>query len=109
MNLVYAVERLLETGWYPMDDQIERLEDGRMYPTLASVRQEFARAGLDLSLQHNPKFGCYRAAWSPSGDPAAEEGGDDRYGTVIGSCEREAAVYALAQLRESRQLEEVAG
>src|SRR5437879_2807132 len=108
MNLVYAVERLLETGWFPTDEQLERLEDGRPYPTISSVRREFSRAGLDLSIKHNPKFGCYRAAWAPVGEAASEDRNDDRYGTVIGACEREAAVYALAQLRESRQLEAVA-
>ena len=107
MNLVYAVERLLESGWCPLDEEVERLPDGRAYPSVLAVQREFARAGLELSIKHNLVFGCYRAAWAPVGEIAAEGRTDERHGTVIGSCEREAAVYALSQLRESQQLETV--
>ena len=111
MNLVYAVERLLETDWCPLDEELEKLPDGRRYPSILAVQREFARAGLELSIKHNLVFGCYRATWAPAGEPASEDQTDERHGTVIGSCEREAAVYALAQLRESqmvgRQLEPV--
>jgi len=37
-------------------------------------------------------FGCWRAEWT----------GSDFTGTVVGSCEQEAAVYALAKLREQK-------
>ncbi|HXE53996.1 MAG TPA: hypothetical protein VN541_13325 [Tepidisphaeraceae bacterium] len=111
MNLVYAVERLLETGWCPFDEDLEKLPDGRRYPSVLAVQREFAGFGLELSIKHNLVFGCYRATWSPAGEIASEDQSDERHGTVIGSCEREAAVYALAQLREaqmtSRQLEMV--
>lgn len=101
MHLVYAVERLLDTGWTPTHDQdLEHLPDGRPYPSVLAVQQEFARAGLDLSIKHNLVFGCHRATWGPAGHPDMGESDDDRNGTVIGSCEREAAVYALSQLRE---------
>jgi len=109
MNLVYAVDRLLDTGWCPLDEDLERLPDGRAYPSVLAVQREFARAGLELSIKHNLVFGCYRAAWAPVGEVASDTRTDDRHGTVIGSCEREAAVYALSQLRESQQLEAVAG
>jgi hypothetical protein len=105
MNLNYAVERLLDTGWTPAEHPIvdlERLPDGRPYPTIEAVRREFAEAGLDLSLKQNFMFSCCRATWAPAGesiDPDHAE--DDRHGTVVGSCEKEAAVYALAQLRAS--------
>ena len=105
MNLTYAVERLLDTGWSPVEFErsaLERLPDGRPYPTVAAVRREFAEAGLDLSLKQNFMFNCCRATWAPAGetiDPDHAE--DDRHGTVVGSCEKEAAVYALAQLRAS--------
>jgi hypothetical protein len=105
MNLVYAVERLLDTGWCPIDQDLERLPDGRHFPSVPAVQREFTRAGLSLSIKHNLVFGCYRATWAPDGEVASEERTDDRHGTVIGSCDREAAVYALAQLRESQQLE----
>lgn len=103
MNLTYAVERLLDTGWSAAAHSradLERLPDGRPHPTVEAVRREFAEAGLDLSVKQNFIFGCCRATWGPAGaaiDPDHSE--DDRHGAVVGSCEREAAVYALAQLR----------
>ena len=103
MNLTYAVERLLETGWSAIDldeNELDRLPDGRPFPTVDSVRRAFARRGLDLSLKQNFMFNCCRATWAPKGekiDPDHAE--DERHGTVVGRCEREAAVYALAQLR----------
>ena len=108
MNLTYAVDRLIESGWTP-DDQtdLDRLPDGRPFPSPPAVQREFARAGLALSIKHNLAFHCYRCTWTPAGEPL-EDGSsfpataDLRHGTVIGACEREAAVYALAQLRESQ-------
>jgi hypothetical protein len=106
MNLTYALERLVEAGWssIEMDDaELHRLPDGRPYPTVEAVRREFAGRGLELSLKQNFMFNCCRATWGPAGekiDPNHAE--DERHGTVVGSCENEAAVYALAQLRESR-------
>ena len=110
MNLVYAVERLLDSGWCPGDEDLERLPDGRPFPSVLAVQREFAREGLELSIKHNLVFGCYRAGWAPLGEEAEAGQTDNRHGTVIGACEREAAVYALAQLREAqveRQLETV--
>ena len=44
MNLEYAVERLYEAGWTPMDDaDLERLGDGRLFPSVLSVQRNFAR------------------------------------------------------------------
>jgi hypothetical protein len=101
MNLTYAVDRLLEAGWLPMQqDDLERLPDGRSYPSLFSVQREFSRAGLELSVKHNLIFNCYRATWAPVGEPLdPSHAADERHGTVVGSCEREAAVFALAQLK----------
>ena len=102
MNLTYAIERLLDTGWSPaeFDGDLERLPDGLSHPTVDAVRREFARAGLDLSLKQNLIFNCYRATWAPAGETIdPDHAQDERHGTVVGSCEREAAVYALAQLR----------
>ena len=104
MNLDYALERLVQTGWKPgTDSDVETLPDGRRFPGVLAVQNEFARAGLELSIKHNLVFNCYRASWAPVGepiDPAHEQ--DETHGTVIGACEREAAVYALAQLRISQ-------
>jgi hypothetical protein len=103
MNLTYAVERLLETGWSALGErEVDRLPDGRAYPSVAAVRRVFSRAGLDLELKHNFMFNCCRATWAPRGEqPDPDHAEDDRHGTVVGSDETEAAVYALAQLRGS--------
>ena len=104
MNLQYAVDRLYQTGWTSSGaGELERLPDGRLFPNVRAVKAEFARAGLDLSIKHNAKFNCYRSAWAPAGQIMTESrDADARHGTVIGACEREAAVYALAQLREAQ-------
>jgi hypothetical protein len=104
MNLDYAVDRLYEAGWLPGGDSaVERLADGRWYPSMSAVVREFAAAGLQLSVKHNLMFSCYRATWAPIGEGLdVDHVGDERHGTVVGSCEREAAVYALAQLREGQ-------
>ena len=101
MNLDYAVDRLYEAGWTPdTDTAVERLPDGRWYPTLTAIVREFGKAGLQLSVKHNLMFSCYRATWAPQNEPVdVDHVADERHGTVVGSCEREAAVYALAQLR----------
>ena len=104
MNLTYAVDRLYQTGWNPSTfADLERLHDGRSYPSILMVQREFARAGLELAIKHNLMFNCYRATWAPVGEPLDDaHAADDRHGTVIGACQREAAVYALAQLREAQ-------
>jgi hypothetical protein len=109
-NLEYAVERLLDTGWCPGAEELERLQDGRVYPSVLAVQHEFASNGLELSIKQNLVFGCFRASWAPAGEAHAIGQTDESHGTVIGACEREAAVYALAQLRvaqSERQLEAV--
>src|SRR5262249_36209743 len=111
MNLAYAVDRLYDVGWDVCDGMdIETLADGRKFPSVLFVQREFARAGLELSIKHNLMFKCYRATWGPAGEPLDENhAADERHGTVIGACEREAAVYALAQLRATQsRLEPVA-
>lgn len=102
MNLVYAVERLLDTGWCPTGNSLERLPDGRAYPSVLAIQRLFSDAGLELSIKHNLVFGCYRATWAPGGEVPSEDRTDDRHGTVVGSCDREAAVYALAQFRDAQ-------
>jgi hypothetical protein len=104
MNLTYAVDRLLDAGWLPQDDpDIERLPDGRAFPSTIAVQREFSRAGLELSIKHNLIFNCYRATWAPLGEPLdPSHAADERHGTVVGACEKEAAVYALAQLRSTQ-------
>jgi hypothetical protein len=103
MNLDYAVDRLYDLGWTPaLDVELETLPDGRKCPTLFTIQREFARAGLELSIKHNLIFNCYRATWAPAGEPLdPSHAADERHGTVVGDCEKEAAVYALAQLQNS--------
>ena len=99
MSLAIAVDRLYTTGWLPDGDDtlaptdLDRLPSGLRFPTVSAVRQAFADLGLELDVRHHLMFACHRATWRPTGP------GDDRYGTVVGACEREAAVYALAHLR----------
>jgi hypothetical protein len=107
MNLTYAVERLYNTGWTPggayADEETERLPDGRLFPSVLAVQREFARDGLELAIKHNLMFNCCRSTWAPAGEPLDDDyPADARHGTVVGACPREAAVYALAQLREAQ-------
>src|SRR5882724_6947416 len=104
MNLAYAIERLLDTGWTPEGQiDLDRLPDGRSFPSILAVQSEFAMAGMELRIKHNMVFNCYRATWAPIGEPLDDSAtADSRHGTVIGACDREAAVYALAQLRSSQ-------
>jgi hypothetical protein len=110
MNLQYAVDRLCQTGWKPQQEiELETLPDGRPFPGLLAVQNEFARAGLELAIKHNVTFNCYRATWAPIAEPIdADHEPDECHGTVIGSCQHEAAVYALAQLRASQQARQLA-
>ena len=105
MNLAYAVERLMETGWCPTDEEIdlERLPDGRSFPSVMAIQREFTSVGLELSIKQNLMFSCYRATWAPVGEAVDQQShADESHGTVIGACEREAGVYALAQLRTAQ-------
>ena len=104
MNLEYALDRLYEVGWLPtVDHELETAPDGRRCPSVLAVQREFARAGLELSIKHNLIFNCYRATWAPVGEPLDDShAADERHGTVVGACQKEAAVYALAQLRAAQ-------
>jgi hypothetical protein len=110
MNLDYAVDRLYDAGWLPAGDTaVERLPDGRWFPSMAAIQREFAQAGLQLSIKHNLMFSCYRATWAPADERLdVDHDADERHGTVIGACEREAAVYALAQIRSSSGIRQLA-
>ncbi len=102
MSLAIAVDRLYTTGWLPDGDaplapaELDRLASGLRFPTVAAVVRAFTEAGLTLSVRQNLMFNCSRATWR-----SADGTDDDRQGAVVGSCDREAAVYALAQLRLS--------
>jgi hypothetical protein len=94
MTLEYSVDKLYETGWQPTDALgCERLPDGRLYPSVLKIQEAFVNQGFELAIRYVQLFDCYRAVWTDRSGAAA--------GAVVGSNEREAAVYALAQLRKS--------
>jgi hypothetical protein len=101
MNLEFSVDKLYETGWQPdsppksgaVAPGLERLPDGRLYPTILKIQEIFASAGFELAIRYVQLFDCYRAVWTDRTGAAA--------GAVVGSDDREAAVYALAQLRRN--------
>ena len=105
-KLTYAVDRLFDTGWTPSAElDLDRLPDGRPFPSVVAVQREFARAGLELSIKHNLVFNCFRSTWGPAGERLdSSHPAGPAHGTVIGDCEREAAVYALAQFREAHSV-----
>ncbi len=103
MNLEISVDKLYETGWQPdgsafagSKSGLERLSDGRFYPSVPKAQELFAAAGFELTIRYVQLFDCYRAVWTDRTGAAA--------GAVVGSDEREAAVYALAQLRKATAL-----
>ncbi len=101
MNLEFSVDKLYETGWQPecgplssvLPPGLERLPDGRPYPALLKIQEIFASHGFELAIRFVQLFDCYRAVWSDQTGAAQ--------GAVVGSDEREAAVYALAQFRKN--------
>ncbi len=101
MNLEISVDKLYETGWQPEPGHmaaipstgLERLPDGRLYPSLKKIQEIFLDKGFQLAIRYVQLFDCYRAVWTESSGAAA--------GAVVGADEREAAVYALAQLRKN--------
>lgn len=110
MNLTYAIDRLLDTGWSADSSiDLDTLPDGRRFPSVLAVNQIFACSGLELRIKQNLIFSCYRATWAPNGEPLDDDhAADAKHGTVIGACQREAAVYALAQLRAAMRERELA-
>ncbi len=95
MGLNLALDELRATGWSDLDSTGCSYDtDGRAYPSVARVRQEFAAAGFEFKVDRVDQYSCFRASWR---DPA---GGADA-GAVVGYTESEAAVYALAQLRRA--------
>ena len=99
MNLEFSVDKLYESGWQPDPNAVsaptglERLPDGRLYPSILRIQEIFAAAGFELAIRYVQLFDCFRAVWTDRSGAAA--------GAVVGSDEREAAVYALAQLRKT--------
>ena len=54
MSLMYAIDELYEAGWVGGDvGACERASDGRAYPTVESVQEEFARA---YRMQERPEY-----------------------------------------------------
>ena len=97
MDLTFALDELLATGWSCLDSAgCAYGPDGRSYPTVARVQHEFAAAGFELSITKVAKFNCFRAEWRETGT----NGGESE--SVVSRSEDDAAVYALAQFRRSQ-------
>jgi len=95
MGLDFAIDELLATGWSALDTSgCNHHADGRGYPSVTRVKEEFTSEGFELTVRHVQLFDCYRAEWRDAAGVAT--------GAVVGRSDAEAAVYALAQLR--RQL-----
>jgi hypothetical protein len=93
MGIAIALDELLATGWSGLDSSGCSFDSaGRAYPTVRRVQQEFASAGVELTITHVAAFDCYRAEWR-------EAGGATMAGSTVSRSQEEAAVYALAQLR----------
>lgn len=89
-----SIDELYGTGWSALDSTgCEHTRDGRAYPGLVRVQREFAKLGYELRLRFVQLFDCYRAEWTDAQGKAA--------GAVVGSSEIEAAIYALAQVRQT--------
>lgn len=96
MDLSFALDELLSTGWSGLDSTGCSYDtDGRAYPGAARVQQEFAMAGYDLTIAKVAKFNCFRAEWREAADSGAPTQ------AVVSQSEAEAAVYALAHLRRT--------
>ncbi len=95
MGLDYAIDELYATGWSTADSAgCEHAQDGRVYPGVERVKEEFARHGCSLSIRFVDLFDCHRAEWTDDAGAQA--------GAVVGNSEIEAAVYALSQLRSQQ-------
>lgn len=94
MGLDFAIDELYATGWSELDSSgCEYHTDGRVFPRLERIQEEFASTGKSLTVRHVELFNCYRAEWRDTGGEMA--------GAVVGHSASEAAVYALSQLRRS--------
>ena len=93
MAIQFALDELYATGWNALDSAgCAYSGDGRAYPTPGRGRAEFDTAQHRLSLERVEAFDCYRAVWSDAtGTPL---------GSAVATSEHEAAVYALARLRQ---------
>lgn len=89
-----SIDELYSSGWSALDSTgCEHTAEGRAYPGLVRIQQEFARLGYELRLRFVQLFDCYRAEWTDAQGKAA--------GAVVGSSEIEAAIYALSQVRQT--------
>ena len=95
MELDLALERLLDTGWSALDTTgHDRTPSGHLFPTPQRVADEFQDHGWTLHIRKIDLFDCYRAEWTPTGQPHPA-------GAVVGKTEEAAAVHALASWREA--------
>jgi hypothetical protein len=92
MGLDFAIDELYASGWSTLDTSgCARHSDGRAYPSVNKITEEFRSVGYSLTVRHIQLFDCYRAEWR---DETAQA-----QGAVVGQSAEEAAVYALSHLR----------
>ena len=95
MGLNFAIDELYASGWSALNTAgCEYDAEGRPFPGVSRVIQDFADAGFRLAIRHVQIFDCYRAEWQVEQGQAA--------GGVVGHTQTEAAVYALSRMRKSR-------
>ncbi len=94
MGLDVAIDELYASGWSALDTQgCGHHDDGRFFPGIDRICEEFRTLGYTLTLRHVQLFDCYRAEWTDEQGRAM--------GAVVGQTETEAAVYALSQVRRA--------
>jgi hypothetical protein len=95
MGLNFAIDELYASGWSALNTAgCEYDTDGRAFPGVNRVAQDFTDAGFELAIRHVQIFDCYRAEWRDQQGRAA--------GGVVGHTQTEAAVYALSRMRKAR-------
>ncbi|MGE3107404.1 MAG: hypothetical protein AB7G11_00870 [Phycisphaerales bacterium] len=95
MGLDYALDELYASGWTDLDSAgCGHHTDGRGYPKIDRVRDEFAAAGYTFSIRRVDLFKCFRAEWVGSDGQIK--------GAVVSHNDTDAAVYALARFRRQQ-------
>jgi len=91
MGLDFAIDELYSSGWAALDTAgCKPSGDGRWVPGIDRIRDELARLGLTLRTKHVQLFDCVRAEWLDAGGRVL--------GSVVGSTELEAGVYARSEM-----------
>ena len=67
-ELDFALDGLYAAGWWPSEsDRCHKSQDQRWYPTPETMRQAFARSGIDLDTQCTGKGRPISISWEMHG------------------------------------------